>query len=145
MKRKKVYRKRKIYNLFISHSWAYSDNYDRLINLLERRSYFRFRNYSVPRNDPIHTNGTDARLRKAIYRKIQPCSVIIILAGVYSTYSKWINIEIDIARRKFYRPKPILALQPWGSERISSIVKQNADRVVRWNTESVVAAIRELA
>ncbi len=104
----------KIYNLFISHSWAHSDSYDRLVNLLEKRSYFGFRNYSVPRNDPIHTNGTDTQLRNAIYRKIQPCSVIIILAGVYSTYSRWINIEIDIAQKKFYHPKPILALHPWG-------------------------------
>jgi len=25
-------------------------------------------------------------------------SVVLILAGVYSTYSKWINIEIDLAK-----------------------------------------------
>ena len=37
-----------IYNLFISHSWAYGDAYDGLINLLNKRRYFEYRNYSVP-------------------------------------------------------------------------------------------------
>ncbi|MDE0399794.1 MAG: TIR domain-containing protein [Candidatus Poribacteria bacterium] len=132
------------YNLFISHSWAYSENYDRLINLLEGRRHFKFRDYSVPKDDPIHTNGTDAQLYKAILQKMGPCSVVIILAGVYATYSKWIKQEIKIANEEFYIPKSIIAIEPWGSERTSQIVKDNADRIVGWNTESIVSAIREL-
>ncbi|WP_370736857.1 TIR domain-containing protein [Aeromonas caviae] len=30
--------------------------------------------------------------------QIQPASVVVILAGVYSTYSKWINIEIELGK-----------------------------------------------
>jgi len=37
---------------------------------------------------------------------MKPCGAIIILAGVYATYSKWINKEIAIAQK--YN-KPILA------------------------------------
>ena len=49
------------YNLFISHSWAHSDAYERLIDLLDaRRPRFFYSDYSVPKNDPIHTNGTDS-------------------------------------------------------------------------------------
>ena len=79
------------HNLFISHSWAYSDNYERLVKLLKRRSYFDFKNYSIPRNNPIHAVGTDRELYEAILQKMQPCGVVLILAGVYATYSKWIN------------------------------------------------------
>ncbi|EDC2192095.1 molecular chaperone Tir, partial [Salmonella enterica] len=43
----------KTYNLFISHSWKYTDSYDRLLNILHNRGYFYFKNYSVPRIDPI--------------------------------------------------------------------------------------------
>ena len=50
------------YNLFISHSWSYSDTYDKLEELLDTRPYFFFKNYSVPKDDPIHTNGTDKQL-----------------------------------------------------------------------------------
>lgn len=135
----------KTYNLFISHSWAYKDSYDRLISLLENRSYFSFQDYSVPKDDPIHTNGTDRQLTQAIYNKMRPCSVILIMAGVYATYSKWINKEIKIAKDGFTTSKPILAIEPWGSDKTSVTVKKNADQIVKWNTESIVSAIRELA
>ena len=133
------------FNLFVSHSWAYSNNYENLVNLLESRPYFDFRNYSVPRNDPVHTNGTDRELYRAILQKMRPCSVILILAGVYATYSKWIQKEVEIARGEDWIEKPIVAIEPWGSERTSVFVKDNADRIVRWNTESIVSAIRDLA
>lgn len=42
-----------MYNLFISHSWTYSDAYDRLVDLLDNASYFSYRNYSVPKDNPI--------------------------------------------------------------------------------------------
>lgn len=74
-----------------------------------------------------------------------PCHVVLILAGVYATYSKWINIEIELAEMDFLYSKPVLALAPWGSERISGPVTEAADRIVRWNTESIVKAIRDLA
>ena len=135
----------KTYHLFISHSWAYSDSYKKLKKLLKRRPYFEFSDYSVPKNDPIHTRRTDRELSEAILQQMQPCSVVLILAGVYATYSKWINKEIKIAKEEFYDPKPIVAIEPWGSEKTSQVVKNNADKIVKWNTESVVSAIRELA
>lgn len=33
----------KTYNLFISHSWAYSDAYEKLINLLNKDSTFTYK------------------------------------------------------------------------------------------------------
>ena len=133
------------FNLFISHSWTYSDAYDGLINLLDLRAYFYYRNYSVPKDDPLHTNGTDLQLYNAIKNKISPCSVILILAGVYSSYSKWIENEIYIAKNEFLSNKPIVAIEPWGSERTSIRVKEAAAITVGWNTDSIVSAIRALA
>ena len=69
--------------------------------------------------------------------------VVIILAGVYATYSKWIDIEIDLAKAGFSNPKPIIAIRPRGNERISERVRRAADRIVGWNTESIVSAIRD--
>src|SRR5580692_2681113 len=106
----------KNHNLFISHSWAYGDSYDGLIRLLDNRSHFFYQNYSIPQYDPIHTNGTHKQLYDGIYNKISPCGVVIILAGVYSSYSKWIDKEIRIAKMEFSNPKPVIAIEPWGSE-----------------------------
>ncbi len=133
------------FNLFVSHSWTYSDQYMRLVSLLNKRNYFRFKNYSVPKHDPIHTRGTIHELRFAIKQQMAPCSVVLILAGVYATHSRWIDEEIKLAQEGFNTRKPIIAIQPWGSERTSVPVKLAADRIVRWNTDSVVNAIRELA
>ena len=133
------------YNLFISHSWAHSDAYERLMDLLDaRRPRFLYRDYSVPKGDPIHTNGTDQQLYNAIKNQISPSSVVLILAGVYSTYSDWIDKEIHIAQEEFYIQKPIIAIEPWGSQRTSAKVKEAADKIVGWNTNSIVSAIREV-
>ena len=132
-------------NLFISHSWSYGDAYVRLCEFLSEAPYFRYRNYSVPRDDPIHNARNQAQLRAAIRRQMTPCQVIVIIAGVYATYSKWINEEIALAKRGFLSPKPILAVQPWASERTSTVVRQAADLVVGWNTNSIVRGIRSLS
>ena len=124
----------KTYNLFISHSWSYSSQYDRLVNLLNKRSYFSFKNYSVPPDNPIHRAGTNAQLRQAIRNHMRPCHVVLILAGVYATYSKWIDREIDLALHGFANAKPIIAIRPWGNERVSVPVSVAADRIVGWNT-----------
>ena len=133
------------YHLFISHSWSYGDAYEKLVSLLSARPRFFYRDYSVPKDDPIHTNGTDRQLYNAIRNKISPSSVVLILAGVYATYSAWIDNEIYIAQEEFNTPKPIIAIEPWRSERTSATVKDAADKVVKWNTKSIVTAIREVA
>ena len=81
-------------------------------------------------------------LYEAIKNQVKYAHVVIILAGVYSSYSKWIDKEIEIAQNM---GKPILAVEPWGSEKTSSKVKNAADRIVKWNTDSIVNAIRELS
>lgn len=134
----------KTYNLFISHSWTYRNEYNNLVSLLSNKNDFSYKNYSIPEHDPIHTNGTNKQLRSAISDKIRDCHAVLVLAGVYSTYSKWINIEIEIAKKEYSWTKPIIAIEPWGSEKTSQHVKDNADRIVGWNTNSIVNAIKEL-
>lgn len=131
------------YNLFISHSWAYADAYEKLTGLLNSKGgYFPYKNYSVPKDDPIHNAPNQAALRAAIENQMKYASVVVILAGVYATYSKWINIEIEIAKKL---GKPIVAIEPWASEKTSKTVKDAANKVVGWQTDSIVTAIREVA
>ena len=127
------------YNLFISHSWTYSDEYAKLINILNGVSGFTYRNYSVPKDDPIHNAPYDFQLKAAIRNQMQHASCVIVLAGVYSTYSRWIKIELELAREM---GKKIIAIEPWGAERTSWIVKVYADEIVKWQGSSIVKAIR---
>ncbi len=135
----------RIYNLFLSHSWSYCDAYEKLIELLNHKPYFNFRDYSVPKDDPIHNAPNSQMLYEAIKRQITPCNIVLVMAGVYATYSSWIKKEINIAKIEFLYPKPIIAIKPWAQTNISKFVSENADEIVGWNTDSIVDAIRRHA
>ena len=128
------------YHLFISHSWNYSDAHDRLVKVLTAHPTFTFKNFSVPPHNPIVGAQTDKQLELAIENKIRPCSAVLIMAGMYSAYSKWINKEIEIAKRM---GKVIIAIKPFGAERISTVVRDAAHAECAWNTNSIVGAIRQ--
>lgn len=130
-------------NLFISHSWTYGDAYEKLCRLLDAAPRFSYRNYSVPRDDPVHDAPDTTALYQAIKARMVFCEVVLIMAGKYATYSKWIEREIRIAKSDF--SKPVVAIRPWANQQVSSVVVDNADRLVSWNTNSIVSAIRELA
>lgn len=131
----------KRFHLFISHSWAYGDAYDKLVSLINNQPNFTWSDYSVPKNDPIHNAPTSKELYEAIKNQVRPASCVIILAGVYSTYSEWINKEIKIAQEL---SKPVIGIEPWDAKKTSKVVKDNADSIVRWQGASIVNAIREL-
>lgn len=130
-----------MYNLFISHSWKYSNDYDRLENLLRDYSYFSFRNYSVPKKDPldIYDRNYKQQLKNAIYDQMRLCNCVIVIAGKYASYSDSIDMELDIA---IEMGKPIIAIEPWGSTMTSQRAKDVANEVVGWNAQSIVSAIR---
>jgi len=133
---------RQEYALFISHSWDYDQEHARLVRLLEESDELDFRDYSVPKEEKFDTD-TDEELEKVLREKqIKSASVVIVLAGMYSTYSDWIGKEVRIAEEE---GKPILGVKPWGNDRTSNYVEQHADEMVGWNTDSVVEGVRDLA
>ena len=134
-------------HVFISHSWSYSDHYDTLAEWIFKGNWsvgqasLDFRDYSVPKNDPIHNAANDSQLEAAIFDKISRSHVIVIPTGMYASYSKWIKKEIT-GSDNF--GKPILAVNPHGQEKKSGIVVDNADKFVGWNKKPLVSAIWNL-
>lgn len=128
-------------NIFISHSWKHSGHYDRLVSLLKERGYFDFRNYSVPEDDPLDANTTSA-IREGIRQQMASCSVVLVVAGVHASNSRWMKEEIEMAKGGFDRPKSVIAIRPHSAKRTSDYATSNADETVSWSTESIVGAIR---
>ena len=134
-------------HVFISHSWAYSGHYDKLaewifdLDWTVGQAHLDFRDYSVPKDDPIHNARSDARLREAINRQIARSSVVVIPTGMYTTHSKWIQAEIDASATM---EKPILGVNPLGQQRRASVVSDAADKVVGWTSKGVVNGIWNL-
>ncbi len=133
----------KEYRIFISHAWRYSEDYYRLVDMLNSAPYFKWRNYSVPEHDPVIDPDTEvgkAKLIEELRKQIQPVHVVIVLAGMYVNYREWIQKEIDIALEY---EKPIVGVKPWGQERVPKIIQDVSCKLVGWNTNSIIEAIRE--
>ena len=134
-------------HIFISHSWKYSGHYDTLSSWIFRekcrvgQASLDLRDFSVPKNDPIHNAPTVTQLRDAIYAKIARSHVVVIPTGMYANRSKWIQKEINGAKEK---GKPVLAVNPWGQQRTSSVVSAAAKVTVGWNKKSVIKGIWDI-
>ncbi len=131
----------RLYKLFISHAWRYSDDYLRMVGLLNDAPNFQYYNYSVPKHDPLIVNNT-AKLSEELRQQIRPVQAVVIIAGMYANYSGWIQFEMDYARQL---GKPMIGVRPYGGERIPVAVVNSVDEMVNWSTVSVVDAIRRHA
>lgn len=132
------------YQIFISHAWCYSEEYKKLIKFLNMTPNFSYTDSSVPEHDPLDVVDTTTRrkIELALTRQISQAQIVIILAGMYAAYSDWMQYEINEAMRMH---KPIIAVKPWGQQRIPQAVHNATDVIVGWNTSTIVQAIRDNA
>jgi hypothetical protein len=124
------------YSIFISHDWEYSDDYYRICQFLDDATNFAWRNLSVPEHAPL---DTDDMLQKNLRDQVRPADVMLVLAGMYTARSRWMDWEMEFARRI---GKPIIGIRPWGNVQLPVVVQNNATEIVGWNTDSIVNAIR---
>jgi len=130
-------RRKRTYNIFISHSWKYSDSYFKLENLLRKAPGFKWKNYSISKRNPL-AGGSKKKLAAEIERHIRLASIVLVISGMYVSYSEWIEFEIDLADRY---EKPILGIFPRGNFNLPYAVSRSATEVVNWNTNSIVDAV----
>lgn len=129
------------YNVFISHSWSHHDDLEALRNLINQRPYFHANYSEVSRDEPINSINA-SYIRTRLRERLQSADVIIALAGIYASHSQWMEWELDTA---LSLGKRIIGLVPRGNERVSAMVSSRASTITRWNTESIITAIRTYA
>jgi hypothetical protein len=129
------------YKLFVSHAWAYNDDYYRLGEFLDAAPNFSWLNLSVPEHDPLLARSTDD-LKRLLRDQMRPANAFLIISGMYAAYSEWIDFEMEFARRI---GRPIIGILPWGSQRVPLAIQDAATELVGWNTSSIVSAIRDHA
>ncbi len=130
------------YRIFISHAWRYGTDYNRLTSLLDNAPYFSYYNYSAPKEKPLFPPGTPYTsndIARKISDKIRPTQITLVVSGMYGAYSDWMQYEIDESLRM---GKPIIGIYPWGQTYAPLYVQQNAVEMVRWNTSSIISAIK---
>lgn len=126
--------------LFISHSWSYSDRYNAMVNLLNNRPYFNFTNYSVPETKAFGPMA-QYKMKDELRDQIRPVNCVIIIGGMWTNHSDWINFEMDFASSI---NKPILGVRPRGAKMMPLAVSQASNLVVNWNSDAIVAGIRQI-
>ena len=131
----------KPYSIFISHSWQNSGTLKDLQNLLNSRGYFDIEFEEVSKDEPINSTNSNY-VKKRLAEKIDNSNIVLGLSGMYASHSDWMEWELDKA---LYLNVPIVGVIPRGQERISTIVSSRSKIDVHWNTESIVAAIRDYA
>ncbi|MBD0848821.1 TIR domain-containing protein [Pectobacterium atrosepticum] len=131
----------RVYKVFISHSWQHSDTLEALRNLINARGYFSATYEESTKDNPINSeNESYVKIRLA--KKIENSDIILALAGIYASHSSWMLWELDKA---IELGTPIIGVIPRGQEKISTVVSTRSIIDVRWNTESIIAAIRKHA
>lgn len=131
----------KEYHIFISHSWVYPDDLKDLRKLLNNRGYFNVEFEEASADEPINSENA-VYIKKRLKQKITNSDIVLGIAGMYASYSGWMEWELDKA---IELGRPIIGVVPWGQERVSKMVSDRAKQVVRWNTESIINAIRKWA
>jgi MTH538 TIR-like domain (DUF1863) len=132
------------YKLFLSHSWGHSDEYNKLVALLDK-AYLRFRweDVSITVGAPVLPNPILKRSYRSVLKKVETRIVqadcVLVLAGMYGSWSPWIQSEVESAQDN---RKPIIGVEPHGQQRVPEEVRNAALEMVGWRSESIVAAIR---
>src|ERR1700761_784213 len=121
------------YNVFISHAWDYKDDYEGVVNLLKLDPYFYWNNFSVPVEAPLKMNmflkKSYRTLLRQIDERINESDCLLVIAGMYFQHRGWIQSEVEAAL-EFY--KPIIAIEPRGSQRFPEDLKPFVTERVGW-------------
>lgn len=128
----------KDYKIFISHSWSYTEDLEALQKLLNERGYFNVTFLEASKKTPIDSENA-VYVKTVLKARIVQSDIVLVLAGVYATHSDWMIWELETAKANNI---PIIGVIPRGQERISTEVYTRSIIDVRWNTESIVDAIR---
>ncbi|MEI6544336.1 MAG: TIR domain-containing protein [Methylococcales bacterium] len=128
----------KEYKIFISHSWQYTDTLEALRNLLNERAYFNATYEESTKDNPINSEN-ESYVKTRLAQKIGTSDIILALTGIYASHSSWMKWELDKALEL---GTPIIGVIPRGQDKISTIVSTRSIVDVRWNTESIITAIR---
>jgi hypothetical protein len=109
--------------------------------LLKARGYFNVEFLEASKKVPIYSERA-SYVKSVLKDRIKSSNIVLALAGIYASHSDWMIWELDTAKDNGI---PILGIIPRGHERVSTEVYSRSKLDVRWNTESIVEAIRKYA
>lgn len=131
-------------NLFFSYYYRDSASYDSIITMLDNRGYFGYKNSSL--NEESSSENEDY-IKSKIRPQIDWAGTVVILIGPGTYTRKYVNYEIWYGAKNNKRIVGVY-LRGQSSSRIPAELRRLHNEgyselaLVRWNTESIVSAIR---
>ena len=130
------------YPVFLSHGWVEQDGIERITSLMEtyrlKTEGFGYEYYSVSKDDPAQSVPSNKALAIAIEKQMKPCSCLIILADVYEEFKRWINLELDTAKKLGI---PVILVDAVDPKYTSHKEKRAAAEIVKWDAMQLGDAI----
>lgn len=134
----------KVYDLFISHGWAYDEEYNRLVSQLDAHPGFQWKNHSDVRFDTSLDPVSDVgfyTLRDMLQEQMSGAGCVVVFSILRPSTRKWIQHELEIAARL---EKPIVGIKPevdarrpqW--EQLAAV----AEEMVDWDVEAIIDAVK---
>lgn len=135
-----------LYDIFISHSWRYHDDWIKMGELFDQAEDIHWRNFSVPWHDPAMNPNSEVGgnfIRNWLESQIIPVHGFILLNSVYEQKSsrKWVEMEVEMARK---HQKPIVSVPTFGEETVSPEVREMSDNVASWDCREIIDVFNSL-
>ena len=121
-------------NIFISHRWAYREDYHDLVDGLNRKSW-HFYDYSVPQHSPLDLIRV-RQIETQLKEQVRQCNFFIVSARMANYHSNWMQKEVAYAQGY---GKYILAVTPFGYYgNIPSFIQNAAHGVLQINQAAAI-------
>lgn len=125
--------------VFVAHSFAPDEDYQRVFEYLESSHNFYYKNCSAPDQSIADDEARRTELRK----QISLAEVVIVPSAMYKRYRDWIDFELNCATGM---DKPIIVLASFGvKEKVPVQLEALADELIEWNDRDIADAIRRQA
>lgn len=130
-------------HVYISHSWSLGDDYDKLREVLAASDH-TVRLNGLPVDHPVHATTSDSELRAEMRKHMVHTQMLIVQAGTYERFARWIEEEINLAHYGYQVRRPVLAIVPFDAPPRMGTLLERADRVVMWSHDSILNAVHDL-
>ncbi len=124
--------------IFVSHPYNREKYHEKVVNLLSRNGKLPYFDHSIPQNEKM--GGSKQKINKKIEQKIRTANDVIIIASNHASRRPYIKKEIQMARKY---DKNIVAVLPRGQQKVSKVIRENATKIVGWNSNSIKSAFQK--
>ena len=127
--------------LFVSHTFAPDDDYQRVFEYLESAINFFYKNLAAPDQHPRSMDKES--LKEGLRQQMSDAEVVLILSGQHERDPVLIEFQALYAKAC---DKPVIVMEPFGAgDTVPAKLRDYADEVVQWNGREMTDAIRRQA